>query len=46
MEVLSRVSILRIVAAAHVTAGFAKTQMNPPVAHPQTLFNSRSAFSE
>ena len=44
MKMLCRVSILRIVAAADVTARDAKSQMNPPVARFQTLFTTVRRF--
>ena len=40
MKMLSGVLVLRIVAAAYVTACEAKPQVKPPVAHFQTLFTA------
>jgi hypothetical protein len=40
VEVLCRVFILRIIAAAYMTACYAKSQMNPFVANFQTLFTA------
>jgi hypothetical protein len=40
MKMLCRVLVLGIVAAADVTAGYAKSQMEPPVTHFQTLFTA------
>ena len=37
-KMFRRVFIRRIIAAADVTARFAKTQVNPPIARFQTIF--------
>ena len=40
MKVLCRVFILRVIAAADVSADYAKSQMKPAVAYFQTLFTT------
>jgi hypothetical protein len=45
MEMLRRVSILRVVAAANVTAGPAQSQMYPAIAELEALLATETAWA-